>query len=458
MDTCTDGDVIRFAWAAPLYVTSNPFLYPACDLTLDLAGRSLYMEFGSIGLARDKTLTIRDSSSPSTGVLTVLAPNWGSIAAIQTTRATLVIESGHIRADGRLGAAGIGGSGASDTAGISWGGTVIITGGVVEAYGNGGAAGIGGGWGGIAGFRGAGGTVTIGGNAVVFAEGGDGAADIGGGELGDGGDVTIGAGATVTTRGWSNAIGPGDGGTKFGSLQVDGTLNLGTNVNLIDGDGDEVTVGATGKILAGGWVAGGGYIVGSGQIANGGVIGLATDHVLGSPGVTVTGNNSLVTFDRVSGPDVPIRVFAPDFASGYRTIPTPIADHNWLRPDDSVFGSTTEVSGDETVVEAVLIDVASWAELGQETQDCVDGDTLRVTADINSDLGPLYLYCDLTIDLNGHTVNLGQNSVNIASFKTFTIRDSSSPSTGVFHVVAPPYGRRRHPQSTVHPGCRVRHR
>ena len=216
----------------------------------------------------------------------------------------------------------------------------------------------------------------------------------------------------------------------------------GGNLEVFDGPGTEVTIASGGLLRGGaltatGTVTGnpllGSNILGDGQLVNNGVIALSTSRALAGD-VEITGNNSLVTFERVVDPDEQIRVFAPDFATGYRTIPTPLAWHNWLRSDESVLVAASALSGDETVVESVLPAVVDDpAELIAATgADCVPVAGYVVT--LSADLGPadadLPIACDLELDLAGHDLDLGDGSVKLAGGVTLTVTDSSSPSTG----------------------------
>jgi hypothetical protein len=229
----------RAAMNGGIYILEENIDYPHLnvknDFTLDLNGHTLTIEgtyFKDNGIKIDfgKTLTIMDSKSG--GILNVTGRTSGPLfsqssgTGINTTDATLIIESGTINAIGtKYYGAGIGGGGESD------GGTVIINGGTVTATGGeyNGGAGIGGG-GGDAGDDGgdggsSGGTVIIN-DGIVTATGGSRGAGIGGGLGGSGGTITI-NGGVVTAIG-SSGIGGGDnGGGNSGSGGVI-TINGGT--------------------------------------------------------------------------------------------------------------------------------------------------------------------------------------------------------------------------------------
>jgi len=367
--------------------TGTAILEVGIDAHLDLAGHRLTS--AGIRLAPGTTLTIADTATGGT-----LYTNAGSSggAGIETTAATLRIVGGHVVALGSGGpggrsGAGIGGADGGDT------GTVEITGGEVYATGGYGSAGIGSGRG-VASVTG---SVTIGGGDVtaqggdsaagvgggissgmgtvsvtggtVAATGGSGAPGIGGGYDGVGGtvrftggntvafggssgpgigfvgwaspapgvDLHIGQHATVTATGGSaTAIGGhGATGSQFGRLEVAGTLHLPAGVlTLTDSDpaGPEVTVTVSGKILgASGDETTGAIIRGSGQIRNQGIIALEPVQVQ----VTVSGAAYYIEFDRQDGSTpTTIRLFAPRFDGGYRTIPTPPAGKGWnFEPD-----------------------------------------------------------------------------------------------------------------------------
>ncbi|RRJ67261.1 hypothetical protein EHV15_33295 [Paenibacillus oralis] len=218
----------------------------------------------------------------------------GGIVTINDGTVSVLGEDVLVNSDpGTGGGAGIGGGSHGS------GGTVMINGGTVNAISqhtdarNGGGAGIGGG------YRGDGGTVTINGgivNATGDSEGGG--AGIGGGYEGAGGTVMIGGG-TVTPNGYST-IGPGNGGSPFGSLNNGGTIMLPSGEFLDIPAG--ITVQNTGTI------DGEGTLKGEGIIDNAGTIKSAVS------GITVSGNNFDLNFDLNGAPGTPppsLRILAP---------------------------------------------------------------------------------------------------------------------------------------------------
>lgn len=273
-----------------------------CDAAIDLHGHTLTLAY--IKINAGKTLTIRATGG---GALNAIA-EVPTLAAIDTTGATLVVEGGAINATGGTDAgAGIGGSGISGGAGAD-GGTVKIEGGTVTASGGTQGAGIGGG-----GYQADGGTITITGGSVN-ATGNDLASGIGGGHYGDAGTVTISGGTVNATGGLgSAAIGGGYHGTG-GTITITGGTVDATAANTgaaIGGGGDAPggtitisggTVTATGKntgagIGGGGNRDGGSITINSGTVtANAGYYGSA----IGGGGIdgnggTITINGGTVT-------------------------------------------------------------------------------------------------------------------------------------------------------------------
>ena len=197
------------------------------DTTAGNAGNGIQIASGS-------SLTIRDSSAPSTGTLTVtnnaddsVSDNSG--AAINTTDGTLIIKSGSVTATGSGFGAGIGGGYKGE------GGIVTITGGTVEATGSIDGAGIGGG------YRGDGGTVDISGGTVDAT--GSGGAGIGGGYGSNSGAVTISGGTVAATSTDGAGIGGGNGGVG-GMVEISGGTVTATSTNGVGiGGGDSGSVG-----------------------------------------------------------------------------------------------------------------------------------------------------------------------------------------------------------------------
>lgn len=162
-------------------------------------------------------------------------------------------------------------------------------------------------------------------------------------------DVTIGAGAAVNVTGAATAFG---GIAGFGSLSVDGDLRLASAPLQIPA-GTTVEIGATGRLLG---IAGselsGGTVSGSGRIDNGGVISLDAALVTS----VVDDRDYLVTFDGVTV--TAVRLFGPDFATGFRTVPAPSPGTRWnTAPDGSGtdFTASTAVTADAILYEALSV-------------------------------------------------------------------------------------------------------
>lgn len=238
---------------------------------------------------------------------------------------TTTISAGTVTARGTRYGAGIGGGNSGD------GGTTTIDDGVLDAHGGEYGAGIGGGQ------SGDGGTTTINGG-TVSATGGFDAAGIGGGHYGDGPTLTI-TGGVTTALGFRTAVGGGSFGT-FGSLSLTGgTLRLPWGELLVVNSrpGPEIVIGPDAEIVGTeDDPTQGAYFDGGGQIDNAGVIALDVENVLGW-GTTVLDHNHFVTFDSDGGtpPETSIRVFGPDFASSYRSLPS-----DPTRGDDPFLGWT----------------------------------------------------------------------------------------------------------------------
>jgi len=218
----------------------------ARSLTLDLNGHKLTITLDAptgvisngIKITSGVTLTLMDSSSPSTGVLAVTNnadfDNWTPAhnrgAAINTSEGALIINSGTVHAYGGYNGAGIGGGT------YGGGGTIIINGGTVMAFSNSYGAGIGGG------HEGDGGTITISGGAITATSNRDGGAGIGGGRLGAGGTIIINGGTVTATSGDLGAgIGGGVRGTS-GTIEISGTAS----VIAVGGKGGGAGIGSGG--------------------------------------------------------------------------------------------------------------------------------------------------------------------------------------------------------------------
>lgn len=355
-------------------------LTTACDTVIDLGTHDLSVL--NVVIAAGTTLTVTGPTDGTGGTLTADASNAGDrLAGVQTSGATFRVEGGTVTARGDAGlAAGIGG------ALFESAGTLIVAGGTVNAYSDGYAAAVGGGY-----VRGAGGIVQVSSGALnayaqgpyTVAVGGAGAGAsgpagagaqitvtggtltastssnygtaIGGGVAGLGLADPGGAGGSLTVAGGEvvaiaprNAIGAGfnvGAGAPvgdFGSVRVDGILRLPTGrffVGTHAAPGPEVTVGTTGRILGSqADPATGASVSGTGSIDNQGAITL-------DPQNTVTGNNRLVSF---SSNEPSVRVFAPSFADGARTLPAPPAGTAWNTASNGLgdwFTNTSSTAG-----------------------------------------------------------------------------------------------------------------
>lgn len=340
LEPCADSDTIELG--ADIAVDAETAFLPAvqCDLTLELNGHTL--ESGPINVL--EAMRITDAIAGA-----------GSLEAIGGIRvpsgASLTIDGGDITAIGFTFSAGIGGGAFGET------GTITVNGGSVVAQSGGNAsAGIGGG------FFGAGGEVIVTGG-FVHAEGDSGMPGIGaGGNNGLHGSTTITGGTVVAP-----AASTGFNGS-FGVLTVSGAGLLSVpsgQLFLNDGFNNRVTIEPGGRMVGeiGNETVGAtieelfftdenGLPVGGGTVHNGGVIGLAGSLVI----APVEGNDFDVAFDPQDGGAVTsVRLLAPDFASGYRTIPSPPVDTLWnTAPDGSGTWFTEDrlVTGDLTLYAA----------------------------------------------------------------------------------------------------------
>lgn len=201
------------------------------DFILDLNGHQLVINVSGnasngIKIAKGASLTIKDSSKPSTGLLIVKNTSIGAVsgqgAGINSSDGSLIIEAGRIFVTGGFAGAGIGGGYYSD------GGTVIINGGIVTAIGGVSAAGIGGG------YIGAGGSVTINGGTVIATGNGD-AADIGDGSGRSGGTVRINGGTIKATRISSSPTNSAGVPVYLNILTIPEQINMPVTAANIDG-------------------------------------------------------------------------------------------------------------------------------------------------------------------------------------------------------------------------------
>ncbi|MCS5497753.1 hypothetical protein NY547_10945 [Cnuibacter physcomitrellae] len=356
-----------------------------CDTTIDLGTHDLSVL--NVVIAEGEGLTVDGPTDGSGGTLTADATNAANgTAGIQTTGATLTVTGGTVTARGAdTTGPGIGGD-RSDA------GSLVVAGGVVNAYADGYSAAVGGGYprsaggsvtitsgalnayaegpytvavggagGGATGNGGAGAQVTVTGGSLTASASREYGTAIGGGVAGldaadlggAGGSLTIGAGAEVTATAPRNAIGSGwdvftDVPTgDFGAVDVDGTLRLPSGGLYIGTDaapGPEITVGTTGRIVGStADPATGAGISGPGSIDNQGAI------TLDPPSGAVTGNNRLVRFT----PTAPsVRVFAPSFVDGARTLPAPPTGTQWNTAADGSgdwFTATSSTAGSGTL-------------------------------------------------------------------------------------------------------------
>ena len=356
-------------------------LATACDTTLDLGAFDLTVRNIVIGGGTEFEVT--GPTDGSSGTLTVNASGFSYISGVQTTNATFRVTGAAVHATGGHHGGVIGGQGdagtliveAGEVRAISTsvygtaigggftsgdGGIVAITGGsVYAATSSGYGTAIGGGHGGVFEDGGDGADITVTGGTLTAVTSGTYATAIGGAgtiadashRSGNGGSLAIGPSGTVSISSQYNAFGLGyDFGSdaaagKFGSVQVDGTLYLPNGSWNIVGDpgiGAEVTIGATGRILGDSAApATGAAISGSGTIDNQGTVAL-------NPSNTVNGNNRTVTFDTA---DPSVRVLAPSFDTGYRTLPAPPAGKQWNTASDGMgqwFTGTSSTSGTGT--------------------------------------------------------------------------------------------------------------
>lgn len=202
--TLSDVDIVDTKGKAPLSVSGTG------DTTIELDGNNSLTGSGwSAGLERNEE---KDAAgNVVSGKLTIQDEN----------------KNGSLEATGNYGGAGIGGGNLKNS------GEIEITGGTITATGALDGAGIGGG-----GFGGTG-TVTITDNAKVDnATGGEGAAGIGSGVLGDV-TVNISGNATVNAEGGANGAGIGGGYASAGDVTIEG----GTTVKAEGGVGGGAGIG-----------------------------------------------------------------------------------------------------------------------------------------------------------------------------------------------------------------------
>ncbi|QEO09469.1 putative Ig domain-containing protein [Protaetiibacter larvae] len=281
VNTATTGTV-EVTLGADITAPYNGSLLIASGVgvVFDLNGHTLSilnpgMARAAFGVRSGASLTINDSSTPSTGALVAvgisgLAPG---IGGYNESGGSITITGGTITATGGGLAAGIGGIGVGSQ-------HITITGGNVTAIGGEGGAGIGGGW------HGSGSNLRITGGTVT-ATGGEGGAGIGGGGEGGGG-VTFITGGTVTATG--GAEGAGIGGGSHGNawftaieggtvIATGGSGGAGIGGGLL-GDGRDTSISGGTVTANGGSFASG---IGGGNDGDGG-----TTEIIGGT-VTATG-------------------------------------------------------------------------------------------------------------------------------------------------------------------------
>ncbi len=280
----------------PLAVTTNK------AITLDLNGHTLKVtapdgkagiEVATIVESIVASLTIEDSSSPSTGKLEATGGQYGAGIGGDTVHAAggnVTITGGTVIATGGSGgaSAGIGGGAVAAPDGLTdgEGGTVTISGGTVTATGNGWGAGIGGT------DSAGGGTASITGGTVT-AIGGENGAGIGSAYGGLGVDLTIGSAADVTVAGADSiAIG---GGRELGTVTTSGALRLPAEESIDLSDG---TLTNNGTLTNAGSISGPGTLDGTGTIDNSGAI---THTVTVGGDQAVTDHHYKLSFDAGDG-------------------------------------------------------------------------------------------------------------------------------------------------------------
>ena len=423
------------------------------NVTLDLNGHHLTVTLerdkgntgNGIKIASGVTFTLRDSSSSSTGKLTVTNKADSKViiqngAAINTTGSALVIESGTVYAKGGAASAGIGGGYQGS------GGTVTITGGTVNATGGEYGAGIGGGA-----YYANGGTVTISGGTVTATGGGRGAG-IGGGSDGSGGTVNI-SGGTVNATGNASGAGIGGGGSWFVTGGSGGTVTISGGMVTANG-------GASGAGIGGGEAgASGSLTIIGGSVRPNNMGGSNAAIPKGSDGSTQLYPATLTVKERSSVANAALDGDIKKTSSGslypYKTKDVKTHDYGkvyfWLPADTYDIalrvGNTSYTNENVTVVAisgitAELI-TAEEKKLRAKLRAAVaNGGVYQLLTD--GETSELILTTELqitknfTLDLNGHnlaitldaTEGMRSNGIKIASGVTFTIRDSSNRSTG----------------------------
>ncbi len=445
------GDVV----ALGSDITMTQELQVNRNVTLDLNGRELRItvdEDNGMVLKSGVTLTIRDSSNPSRGRLIVKNTmphntnyNINLGAAIKTTDATLVIESGTVTATGGHNGAGIGGG--ADNGG----GTVTITGGTVNATGGTNGVGIGNG------NYGSGVTINISGGTLT-ATGGDMGAGIGGSRGGAGGTINI-SGGTVTATGKNGGAGIGGGnfGSGGGTVTISGgTVTATGSIYSYNGNrGAGIGAGGSSGSTAGTLTVSGGSLKVNNMTATSAAAPVASD---GSPLALATltlrpkavlddDGHSILRSDSSLYPYGTKDVKTDDTGNVYFYLPADTYSISLSRDGKLYTNESVKVpmGSDETAVLTVLTPV----EEKKLREAAANGGDYQLLTDFDgkADNEPiltteLQIMKDLTLDLNGHhlvitldtTEGNYSNGIKIASDVTLTIRDSSALSTGTLTV------------------------
>ncbi len=385
------------------------------------------------------------------------------------------IHGGVVEAYGHGNCAGIG------TNDGKTGGTITIYGGTVTAEGGSNGAGIGGG------RNCSGGVINIYGGTVTGIGGEDGAG-IGGGENGDGGTISI-YGGTVTANGPSDSVTPEDGAGIGGGLNGDGgTIHIyGGTVNAYsrdgagigggdNGDGGSITIsgghvtstkvnqgqgarigggcdGAPGTILiedgyvttvggSGAGLGGGkGNKAGGSVTISGGVINASGSYGIGKGD---GGSNVNVTLTYTDATKDSICINASSF-NGTVTMEKSFGkagEDAWAYPDPIfspgvVVDNSLLTGGD---LRGYDIHLVWWHVLQKAINGASAGATITLERDLTAGAGDSALYVpsgwNLTIDLNGHTLDRGladgdaqADGYVIKNEGTLTIIDSAGGGT-----------------------------
>ena len=432
------------------------------DVTLDLNGHKLTIVLGvdegncnnGIKISSNVTFTIKDSSA-SEGELSVTTySNYnleeGKGAAINTTDGTLVIDGGTVFAKSGNNTAGIGG-GMNQA-----GGTVIINGGSVTAIGGWDGAGIGGG-------KGQGGTVRINGGTTK-ATGGTNSAGIGGGGIGingmsNGGSVEI-NGGVVIANGYEGGAGIG-GGTSGagGSVKITGgtvvangssAASIGSGINRL-GNGTLTITGGSVKMNNRAYSA---------TPKNSDGIELYLANLMVREDSTVLSNTKLDSTGHF------IRYDDSDYLYGTKDLVTDDTGSLLLWLPANTYEISMMAGGVSYSSSSVIVtNKGCFEELRKEgagtnyqqllREAAANGGTYELPVSFDGQPGNelalrvgLDIKEDFTLDLNGRNLTIVleadvgnlYNGIKIFSGVTFTIKDSSKPSTGSLNVKVSAHG------------------